>query len=468
MKHIANFWKSGLTAKIITVLVSIITACCCCVSASTAVPTPSASEAVLTSTALPDATGQSPTLTVEPAAIVAVASATLIPSFAPPPTFTQESISTATVSSQGQVRSQEASLKVSFIDVGQGDAILIQTGEGLTALIDGGDIDSNIVQYLQSVGVQHIDWMIATHPHADHIGGLVQVLKMYPVKRVVTNGQAHTTTVYENFLDGIASAQAEYFEAKRGDLIELGTLDILVFNPAGNTNPDLNENSLVLQFTYGATTFLLMGDSGATTEANLLASGLPLKTNILKVGHHGSTSGSTSAFLNAIKPEVAVYTAGINNSYGHPAPETIAALSAAGATIYGTDQNGTVVVNADQVGYKVQTQKSGTITAPVLSTPTIAAAAPAFSGLEIVSVTSPISRGATASLTARAAPNASCSITVYYKSGASSAAGLGPKTADSNGMVSWSWKVGARTTPGTWRIVVTCNQVTQETTFTVQ
>lgn len=432
-----------------------------------AIPTPPADEAALTSTVPPGDTVQNPTLTVESTSIITLASATLAPSLTPFPTYTQESISTATVSSQGQVQPQESYLKVSFIDVGQGDAILIRTGEGLTALIDGGDVDSNIVQYLQSVGVQRIDWMIATHPHSDHIGGLVQVLKTYPVKRVVTNGQAHTTTVYENFLDGIASAQAEYFEAKRGDLIEVGSLDILVINPAGITNPDLNENSLVLQFTYGATTFLLMGDGGADAEASLLASGLPLKANILKVGHHGSASGSTSAFLNAVKPNAAIYMAGINNSYGHPSSQTIAALTAAGATINGTDQNGTIIVNVDLTGYTVQTQKSEIITSPVI-VPTIAATAPVSSGLEIVSVTSPVAKGAIASLTAKSAPNASCSITVYYKSGASEAQGLDPKTADSNGMVSWSWKVGARTTPGIWRIVVTCNQVTQETTFTVQ
>jgi hypothetical protein len=192
-----------------------------------------------------------------------------------------------------------------------------------------------------------------------------------------------------------------------------------------------------------------------------------LKANILKVGHHGSASGSTPAFLNVVKPNAAIYMAGINNSYGHPSSQTIAALTTAGAAINGTDQNGTIVVNVDLAGYTVQTQKSEIITAPVI-VPTIAATAPAFSGLEIVSVTSPVSRGAIASLTAKSSPNASCSITVYYKSGASSAAGLSPKTADSNGMVSWSWKVGARTTPGTWRIVVTCNQVTQETTFMVQ
>jgi len=467
MKYIADFWKSGPAAKGITVLVSVVASCCCLFSVFAALPTPSTPEALPTATIPADATVQDPTFTVEPVLTVTLGSATLAPTSTPVPTFTPESISTAIVPSQVQVGLQDSVLKVHFIDVGQGDAILIQTPEGLTVLIDGGDVDSNIVQYLQSVGIQRIDEMIATHPHSDHIGGLVQVLKTYPVTRVITNGEAHTTSVYENFLDAISAAQTQYVEAKRGNLIEVGSLDILVFHPAGITNPDLNENSLVLQFTYGATTFLLMGDSGAETEADLLVSGLPLKANILKVGHHGSASGSTPAFLNVVRPNVAVYMAGINNSYGHPAPQTIAALSAIGATNYGADQNGTIVLTVDPTAYTVQAQKSEIIAAPVVAA-TQAPTVPVFSGLEIVSVTSPVSAGAYASLTAKSVPNAACSITVYYKSGASEASGLGPQTADANGMVSWSWKVGNRTTPGTWRIVVTCNQVTQETTFMVQ
>lgn len=360
--------------------------------------------------------------------------------------------------------SSENPLRIYFVDVGQGDAILIQTPDGQTALIDGGETDSGIVQYLQSIGIQRVDLIIATHPHADHIGGLVQVMKTFPVTKVVTNGQPHTTTVYEHFLDAIAAAQAEYIEVKRGDALPLGSLNFLVFNPVGNTNPDLNENSIVLQFAYGQTTFLMMGDSGADAESSLLASGLPLKANILKVGHHGSRYSSTPAFLDAVKPEIAVYFAGIDNSYGHPAPQTIAALVSVGAMVYGTDQSGTIIITADLNGYTINTAKNVAGATPAL-TPS---RAPTSVGLEILSVTSPVPAGANATLTAETSPNASCTITVYYKSGASSAAGLGPKIADANGAVSWTWKVGARTTPGTWKIVVSCDSVTQETTFTVQ
>jgi competence protein ComEC len=374
-----------------------------------------------------------------------------------------------TNTSEAAIPASGNTLLFTFINVGQGDATLIQTPDGKTVLIDGGEADAGIVSQLQGLGVQRIDLMIATHPHSDHIGGLVQVLQSFPVAKVVTGGQSHTTSVYEHFLDGIAAAHAEYVEVKRGDVIALGGINFQVLNPLNNNNPDLNENSVVIQFTYGQTTFLMMGDSGADTEASLLSAGLPLKTDILKVGHHASTSGSTMAFLNVVQPKIALYSAGINNSYGHPAPQTIAALIAVGATIYGTDKNGTISIKVDLNGYTINTVQGAVNAVPVLPINTEAAPPSTGSGtVEIVSVSSPVSQGANATLDAKTSPNASCTITVYYKSGPSKASGLGPKTADAGGLVSWTWKVGANTTLGSWRIEVTCNGVTKETTFTVQ
>lgn len=407
--------------------------------------------------------------TALPTALADIPTATSIPL----PTSTAEQVEVLAVPLQQPAGDL---LLVHFINVGQGDATLIQTPEGYTALIDGGEKGSGVVQYLQSLGVKRIDLLIATHPHSDHIGGLVQVLSAFPVSKVVTNGQPHTTSVYESFLDGIAAAQAEYVEVRQGDLLQLGSLNFLVLSPAANTNDDLNENSLVLRFGYGNTTFLMMGDAGRETEASLLASGQSLKADVLKVGHHGSSSASSPAFLDAVKPKVAIYSAGINNKYNHPAPETIAALTAAGASIYGTDTNGEIDFEIDLNGYNLNSQGIQSRAPPVVifpeELPTATGEAPAavsgIPGLEIVSVTSPVRAGANATLIAKTTPGASCGITVYYKSGPSSAQGLGPKTAGANGEVSWTWKVGSRTSAGTWRIVVNCSGLTQETSFTVQ
>lgn len=229
-------------------------------------------------------------------------------------------------------------LLIHVIDVGQGDSILIQTPEGKTILIDGGEASSGVIPYFEHLGITNIDVMVATHPHADHIGGLVEILGAIPVSKVITNGEPHTTLTYEHFLDAIATAKAEYVEVKRGDVISVGSINFLVLSPVAITNSDMNQNSVILRVTFGKTTILLMGDAGADTERDIIASGLPLKADILKVGHHGSKSASTPEFLSIVNPGVAIYSAGINNTYGHPAPEILAALSAVGATIYGTDQ----------------------------------------------------------------------------------------------------------------------------------
>jgi len=355
-------------------------------------------------------------------------------------------------------------------------------------LIDGGDTDTGVVQYLKSKGITRLDVVVATHPHADHIGGLVQVLKAIPVAKVITNGQPTTTKTYENFLDAIAAAKSEYVEVKRGDIIRLGNIQFTVLSPASIIGDDLNNNSLVLRLVYGKVSFLFDGDAQAEAEASMAASSVsPVSATILKVGHHGSRTSSSPAFLSLVKPEVAIYSAGRNNAYGHPHPETLAALAAVGATVYGTDVNGTVIVTTDGNTFKVSpvtgqprgppsVQPTSTTTStsditPTATTPPALVPTSGTMSLEVISVTSPVAPGGNANLLAKTVPGASCSITVYYKSGPSTASGLTPKTADANGGVSWTWKVGTSTTPGNWRISVTASKdgqsVTKETTFTV-
>jgi beta-lactamase superfamily II metal-dependent hydrolase len=468
----AKFWRSGWVAKVITILVSFFAICCICSSILLALPTP---KNTVAATDTPVSVTRDVTETASVVPTASVVTATIIPARSPTfsptafllPSETVTALSIATALQVSVPITENQPFQVHFIDVGQGDSILIQATDGQNILIDGGDTDTGVVRYLQSVGVQQIDLMIATHPHADHIGGLVQVLRTIPVLKVVTNGQAHTTAVYEDFLDAIADSQAEYREVKRGDMLQIGNLKLNVLSPMTLTDPDLNENSIVLRFNDGRTTYLMMGDAGANTEAALLASGMPLGANILKVGHHGPKSGSTLAFLQAVAPEAAVYSAGANNSYGHPALQTIRSLNEVGATIYGTNVNGTIIVKATSKGYAVETQRVEQGAMPTATFRPMPTAAPA-TGLEIVSVTSPAARGEDATLSAQTTPNASCSITVYYKSGPSKAKGLAPGNADGSGLVSWTWVVGPKTIPGTWRIVVTCDKITKETVFTVQ
>jgi competence protein ComEC len=243
------------------------------------------------------------------------------------------------------------SLVVHFINVGQGDSILLITPSGLTMLIDGGSNSTGVVAYLQKMGVRKIDLMVATHPHEDHIGGLTQVLEAMPVARVVTNGEAYTTSAYEHFLDAILNSGAEYSEAHRGDTISLGELTFSVLNPGGAQGDDPNENSLVLRLVYGHTTFLFMGDAGVVSETSMMGAGLILKSDILKVGHHGSCSSLSSSFLRAVQPAVGIYSAGVNNPYGFPCAATVSMLNQFGVQVLGTDVNGSITVTTTNDGY---------------------------------------------------------------------------------------------------------------------
>jgi hypothetical protein len=256
----------------------------------------------------------------------------------------------------------------------------------------------------------------------------------------------HTTATYENFLDAIAASKAEYIEVTRGNTLSLGSLTLNVLSPDRLVGDDLNRNSMVLRMTYGKTTFLFTGDANNDAEAEMIASGLLLSANILKVGHHGSCTSTSAAFLAKVIPEVAVYSAGSGNSYGHPCSDTLSRLS--GVQVFGTDINGTIVIDVNGTGYSIRTAKQSQVQ------PTTSAPVTAANSIGVVSLTSPISAGGKAQLTIQTVPGAACSITVYYKSGASQAAGLGPQTADASGIVSWSWKVGPSTTHGIWRIVV--------------
>jgi beta-lactamase superfamily II metal-dependent hydrolase len=362
-------------------------------------------------------------------------------------------------------------LMVHFIDVGQGDAILLDLGD-TEVLIDGGDKSPGVVNYISQYVDGPLEVMVATHPHADHIGGLIAVLNAFEVSKIILNGDTSTSQTYSQFMSAVNSEGADLSVYTRGFVSGLFTgTDNLYFNVLSpvDLNGTINNNSIVLSLSYGQVDFLFMGDAEQEAEASMLMAGIVRDVDILKVGHHGSSTASSIQFLQVAKPEVAIYMAGQGNSYGHPHQETIDNLCDIGAQIYGTDVHGTIVVTTDGATYNVLPSNN---VPPVACEYTIIPPSPVDQvSLEIVSVTSPVSAGAYATLEARAPPGTVCTIAVYYKSGLSSAQGLYPKQTDDDGYVSWTWKVGARTTPGNWRIVVTATcegqTMSQETYFTV-
>lgn len=434
------------------VLVSLMACCCLCglpLTFSSSTPTPSMSagqaETEIAHIVETQLVENSPSPTAEPQPTP------ILPTEPVPTIYVVDPIPLAPVAlAESKVT---GNLIVTFIDVGQGDSILIQSPDGKYGLIDGGDAGSGSLQYLQARGVGSLDLVIATHPHSDHIGGLVEILNTIPVSRVITNGQQHTTGVYENFLDAIIASTADYQEVRRGDQVLLGDLVFDVLHPNELIGDDFNRNSLVLRLKYGQAIFLFMGDANKDSDVEILASGQDVRANIFKVGHHASSNSFTPEFLAAVSPQVAIYSAGAGNDYDHPVPTTIDALTGAAAQVYGTETYGTITVTSDGHAYRVDKEKEP---APIVAAPDTAVAG-VDTTISVLNLSSPISAGGNASLTIKSAPGANCTITVYYKSGPSEAAGLGPQTANQNGEATWRWKVGSRTTAGVWSISVSCS-----------
>ncbi|RLC37157.1 MBL fold metallo-hydrolase [Candidatus Falkowbacteria bacterium] len=247
-------------------------------------------------------------------------------------------------------------LEVDFFDIGQGDSILIKTPMGQNVLIDGGP-DNTVIERLSEVlpwWDRTIDLMILTHPHDDHVFGLIDVIKRYNVKKIIYTGVVHSAPAYIAWLELIRDNQIPLVIIDRPQIIELGDsckLDIMypLESLLGKETANLNNSSLVMKLIFKDTSFLLTGDAEMEVE-NLLAETLDsacLRADVLKVGHHGSDTSSSEEFLQAIKPEVAVIQVGKENSFGHPSRRVIKRLERIGAKIYRNDLDGTVKIISD-------------------------------------------------------------------------------------------------------------------------
>ncbi len=242
-----------------------------------------------------------------------------------------------------------AEAEIHFIDTGNSDAILIKQGDK-AALIDGGDNDDEerVVSYLQSQGVTELEYVFATHPHADHIGGLDAVVDNIAIKNVyVSNGDMDTKT-YADFMTSMVSKGLKPSVPFLNSEFKLGTSTFKVLSVANESDP--NNNSLVLLYTNGEDKILLMGDAEAEIESQIN----PGDVDLLKVGHHGSHSSSTEAFIKKVSPEYAVILAGENNKYGHPHVETMTTLKAHNIKVHRTDECGTIVFKSTGKGLEVE------------------------------------------------------------------------------------------------------------------
>ncbi len=245
-----------------------------------------------------------------------------------------------------------------FIDVGQADAALIEC-DGANMMIDGGNAeDSSLVaSYLKRRAISHIDCVVCTHAHEDHVGGLSGVLSVADVDRVIAPKTPSDTKAYKNFVRKTEENGLKIETPAADDSFILGNALVEILGPLSEDTDELNNTSIVLKITYGSVSFLFTGDAEREEEESILESGADLKSTVLKVGHHGSGTSTSYPFLREVMPEISVISVGKDNYYDHPHENIVSRLKDAGSEVYRTDLNGDIVITSDGTNVSVSAEK---------------------------------------------------------------------------------------------------------------
>ena len=266
--------------------------------------------------------------------------------------------SVSNINNSNENNNVDGSLSVHFIDVGQGDCIYINQGE-YNMLIDAGNNEDGekLVSYLKSLNVNGFDYVIGTHPHEDHIGGMDDIINNFEIENYYMPDKLSTTKTFEDVLDALDAKGLSYNVPKIDDEFKLGDATFKVIYSGDDTN-DINDSSIVLKMTYGDNSFLFTGDATSNVEEIILNK--DIKSDVLKVAHHGSSYSSTTEFLDKVDPKYAIISVGTNNSYNHPASITLQKLSNRDIKVYRTDLDGTIIFTSDGTNLSVQTKKTDT------------------------------------------------------------------------------------------------------------
>lgn len=253
-------------------------------------------------------------------------------------TITQEAKNNTPINSE---------LKIYYLNVGQADCILIQN-EGQNMLIDAGNNadGENITQFLQSLKISKIDFLIGTHPHEDHIGGLDNIINNFNIGTIYMPKVATTTKTFEDVLDAIENKKLTVTTPEIGNTFNMGSASFQILS-AGTNEEDLNSCSIVLKLSFGDQAYLFTGDAETVNEEQMILSEYDLNASVLKVAHHGSNTSSSEKFLDKVSPDIAIIMVGEGNSYGHPHNEVLNRLNARNIKIYRTDINGTILITSD-------------------------------------------------------------------------------------------------------------------------
>lgn len=257
------------------------------------------------------------------------------------------------------VAESDSTFTVHFIDVGQADAALLLC-DSEAMLIDGGNAEDSslIYAYLKKLGISHLEYIVCTHAHEDHVGGLAGALNYASVDNVLCPVEDYDSRAFQSFVKYLGKQKVGITLPTVGDSFSFGSATVNILGPITQSD-EPNNTSIVLQIVYGDTSFLFTGDAEREEEQDILDAGRPLSSTVLKVGHHGSDSSTTYPFLREIMPQYAVISVGADNSYGHPTDDTLSRLRDVGAEVFRTDMQGTIICVSDGKKVTFTTEKNG-------------------------------------------------------------------------------------------------------------